>query len=303
MQTKDPVDKVALKFQAQIGRSKEWLGGYSAEENTATWSRGEVVFDSGKLSIYPKDPRSPAGLIWIYPANKQTYVYLADCKPLFWARTPRLDLPPALEVALRDPQSARDLKLANAGLKALPSEVVGLSHLEKLDLTGNEIARLPDDLSHLKGLKILWLDGNPLKSLPPGLTELSEFNSMKAINCQLGQLPGNFEKLEKLRFLSLDQNPLHQFPAPLLKMNQLQYLCMADAQLEQLPAGLPAMKGLLYLDVRRNRLTTLPRDLGQMVALGCIRLGGNPLPPQEISWLKGALPKCIVDERTDPDLK
>src|SRR5215470_1734318 len=69
---------------------------------------------------------------------------------------------------LRDGQlaGARHLKLA-CGLTEMPREIFDLADtLEVLDLSGNALTSLPDDLPKLRHLRILFASNNRFTGLP-----------------------------------------------------------------------------------------------------------------------------------------
>ena len=71
----------------------------------------------------------------------------------------------SIEEALRKPEVVKILDLRGQGLKALPEELALCINLEKIDLSGNELSEFPTVLSKLKKLKILFLTNNQLRSL------------------------------------------------------------------------------------------------------------------------------------------
>ncbi len=71
----------------------------------------------------------------------------------------------SIEEALRKPDAVKILDLRGQGLKAIPDELALCTNLEKIDLTGNELAEFPAVLSKFKKLKILFLTNNQLRSL------------------------------------------------------------------------------------------------------------------------------------------
>lgn len=303
LECQEPLDKVATSYQAQLGRNRGWLGGFSPTEKVGSWTLGEILVDRDSFQVYPADARKPAGIVWVYSGNGLTYVRIAESQPTLWARAPRAgDLPPALRLALKDPANADKLILAQARLTQLPDEIKSLTQLKRLDLSSNQLKVLPDGLSQLKLLEILWLDGNPLTQLPPVVCQLKGLKSLKAMNCGLTTLPAQLGQLKQLTFIGLTGNPLPTLPASLLELTSLNYLLVADTGLKELPEGIGALKTLLFMDLRRNQLKALPRAMATLKQLKQVKLGGNPLPQSEIDWLRGALPGCSIDLNADPEL-
>jgi hypothetical protein len=59
-------------------------------------------------------------------------------------------------------------------------------------------------------------------------------------------------------------------------------LDLRGRRLRAIPASVLEGRGLHELDLRDNQLTTLPDALLSMPALRMIRIGGNPIPPEEV---------------------
>lgn len=99
----------------------------------------------------------------------------------------------SLEEALKDPEKVTvlDIAMQDPKLTSLPVEIALLVNLECLDLSFNQISKLPDELKSLQKLKVLNLAGNRymanfpdvLKELPlletVDLTEKPEWNKAK----------------------------------------------------------------------------------------------------------------------------
>lgn len=303
LETKTPLEQVANDYQAQVGRNRDWLGGFAPTEKVASWKLGELIVDRETFQVYSTDARKPAGIIWVYAGNGFTYVRIAESVPTLWARAPLASsLPPGLQLALKDPQNATKLILADSKLSQLPPEVQTLTSLKRLDLSSNQLKTLPDGLSALTQLNILWLDGNPLTQLPPVVCRLKALKSLKAMNCGLATLPADLAALQQLNFLGLSGNPMSTVPPAVLKLPALNYLLIADSGLKQLPEDIGSLKTLLFMDVRRNQLSALPRSLATLKNMKQIKLGGNPLPQAELDWLRRALPGCSIDLNADPEL-
>ena len=60
-----------------------------------------------------------------------------------------------LAQALMQPDSVFRLKLRRKGYKQIPAEVFNFKNLRELDLIGNKIERIPNEISSLQQLEIL----------------------------------------------------------------------------------------------------------------------------------------------------
>ncbi len=106
-----------------------------------------------------------------------------------------------------------------------------------VELTGNQITRLPEVLSHMPQLQALYLDNNRL--------QLTEHTHAKLGN------------LKNLRLLNLNDNPLVD-PPPINRMLELRTLALRNCRLKEMPGGLLGISYLEHVDLRENDIVALP---------------------------------------------
>lgn len=170
----------------------------------------------------------------------------------------------------------RRLKLA-CGLSHFPPEIFDLADtLEILDLSGNALAALPDDLAQLKKLRILFCSDNAFEELPTVLGRCPElsmvgFKANRIRHVAAEALPA------KLRWLILTDNEIEALPDEIGNCKQLQKLMLAGNQLQRLPASLADCKQLELLRIAANRLNELPDCLFALPRLSWLAYSGNPL--------------------------
>ena len=125
--------------------------------------------------------------------------------------------------------------------------------VQKVDLSGGRMGRIPEDLAEMPRLECLLLRG----------AEAAEF----------GVLP----RLGNLRLLDLSAMQLARVPEEVTRLARLQMLYLSDNALTNLPAGVGALGGLTYLNLDRNRLAALPESMGDLRSLRWLRLNQNQL--------------------------
>ena len=111
----------------------------------------------------------------------------------------------------------RTLDLSDNALNDLPS-LSSLPRLERLLLSGNALAEVPEGLRSLERLLDLNLSANALSELPSDAFDgLSALRVLRLDGNQLATLPdGLFEGLSSLRLLRLDDNPGTPFALPVV---------------------------------------------------------------------------------------
>lgn len=186
------------------------------------------------------------------------------------------------------------LKLA-CGLSTFPREIFDLADtLEILDLSGNALSTLPDDLPRLTRLRVLFCSQNQFTVLPavlgacPQLTMIG-FKSNRIAAVPAASLPPS------LRWLILTDNAIAELPSTIGRCAQLQKLMLAGNQLTSLPAALADCTSLALLRIAANRLTALPPWLIAMPHLAWLAYAGNPFSAgDETAAMSGAHPAAIA---------
>lgn len=161
-------------------------------------------------------------------------------------------------------------------LREFPREIFDLAEtLEILNLSGNQLSTLPDDLPRLKQLKVIFASDNPFTELPAvlgacGQLEMVGFKANRIRHVPAEALPA------RLRWLILTDNELAELPATLGQRPRLQKLMLAGNRLRELP-DLSACAQLELLRLAANRIDTLPPWLTHLPRLSWLALAGNPL--------------------------
>lgn len=176
---------------------------------------------------------------------------------------------------------SRRLKLA-CGLTAFPREIFDLSEtLEILDLSGNALSALPDDLPSLNKLRILFCSNNPFTELPAVIGQCLQLEMVGFKSNRIEQVPAAALP-PQLRWLILTDNRITELPAEIGRCSRLQKLMLAGNQLQSLPATLADCTGLELVRIAANRLPALPDWLFTLPRLAWLAFAGNPLDEQRL---------------------
>ena len=175
-----------------------------------------------------------------------------------------------------DLAGARELRLCE-GLTEFPREIFGLADtLEVLDLSGNALTDLPDDIGRLKNLRTLFCAGNPFDRLPPSLGDCPVLSQVGFRGCGLSEIPAE-ALAPNLRWLTLTDNAITALPEALGQRPALQKLMLAGNRLTALPDSLAEAGSLELLRLAANRLEALPPWLVELPSLAWLAWSGNPL--------------------------
>ena len=126
----------------------------------------------------------------------------------------------------------------SCGLRTLPPEVFELADtLEVLNLSGNQLTNLPQDLPRLHRLKVIFCSDNPFSRLPEVLGDCAALQVVGFKACRITDVPGAAMPLA-LRWLILTDNAIRSLPPELGQRPALQKLMLAGNQLRSLPSSL-----------------------------------------------------------------
>jgi hypothetical protein len=168
---------------------------------------------------------------------------------------------------------ARRLDLS-CGLTALPREVFDLADtLEVLNLTGNQLSTLPDDLPRLHRLRVIFCSDNRFTTLPPVLGACGQLDMIGFKANRIAQVPAAALP-PGLRWLILTDNAVEALPGTLGERPRLEKLMLAGNRLTDLP-DLSGCGQLALLRLAANRFRHLPPWLLSMPRLGWLAVAGN----------------------------
>ncbi|MCQ2996968.1 leucine-rich repeat-containing serine/threonine-protein kinase [Pseudomonas syringae] len=179
----------------------------------------------------------------------------------------------------------------SCGLNEFPVEIFDLADsLEILNLSGNNLSVLPDDLYRLSHLKVLFCSDNPFTELPACIGRCQNLQIVGFKANQISHVPAAALP-PRLRWLILTDNQIEQLPERLGECRSLQKLMLAGNRLTRLPASLARCEQLELLRIAANQLPELPDWLLQLPSLAWLAFAGNPLcsapdvkPVRQIPW-------------------
>ncbi|WP_135454759.1 leucine-rich repeat-containing protein kinase family protein [Vibrio echinoideorum] len=162
------------------------------------------------------------------------------------------------------------------GLTEFPLEILELADsLEILDLSGNQLSDLPEELSQLTNLRIIFASNNLFTHLPDVLGTLPKLemvgfktNQIKTVSEQ--SLP------VQLRWLILTDNAIEVLPHSLGERPRLQKLALAGNKIRVLPESMENLSSLELVRLSANQLTEFPEFLIKLPKLAWLAFAGNP---------------------------
>lgn len=164
----------------------------------------------------------------------------------------------------------------SCGLTEFPREIFALADsLEVLNLSGNALEHLPEDLHRLHRLRVLFCSDNRFTEVPEAVgqcprLDIVGFKANRIRRVPAASLPAS------LRWLILTDNQIEELPAKLGRCARLQKLMLAGNRLRTLPPELASCRRLELLRISANRFDALPDWLLSLPRLSWLAFAGNP---------------------------
>ena len=196
--------------------------------------------------------------------------------------------------ALRSGQLTGIIRLDLAcDLHEFPQEIFDLADsLEILNLSSNQLSSLPDDLSRLGKLRVIFCSENRFTHVPEVLSTCPHLNMVGFKSNQIRAVPAS-ALAPWLRWLSLTDNQISALPDSLGNCTSLQKLMLAGNHLTCLPETMAGCVGLELLRLSANRFEALPAWIFKLPRLAWLAIAGNPMsaqsavesaPMAQVSW-------------------
>ena len=158
-----------------------------------------------------------------------------------------------------------------------------LTALEELILTGNAIDALGPELAGLTALRVLVINGNGLATIAPAIGRLAGLEKLEARNNTLSVVPKELGCLSKLEELALSGNPISEIPPAVGALRALQILDLNCCQLTRLPDEITLCSRLMDLNLGNNAIEELPAGMGLLSRLITLNLQNNKLKDLPVS--------------------
>jgi len=196
-----------------------------------------------------------------------------------------------LEDAFKQPLQVKELILSNQGIHILPEEVIVFKNLEKLNLEGNDLIKLPKAIAQLTKLKQIVLSNNPNLHTLVAFEILSKLTNLEILylnDCNLLYLPYQIRDLRKLKELHLSENSIRFLPKEIRNLQQLETLDISFNELENFVSEFIYLEKLTTLDLSFNPHLNYEECLSvlsEVNSLQVLKLQGIAFIPKQIGYL------------------
>ncbi|KAI6660052.1 hypothetical protein LOD99_14393 [Oopsacas minuta] len=154
----------------------------------------------------------------------------------------------------------RDLDLSHNQLTRIPTELFKLTNLRRLNLSYCELKDIPSSIETWIQLQTLDLSGNSICFLPHNLCELTQLKRifLSDNRLQMDGIPKNIGNMINLESFIAARNQLVSVPASMCTCLQLKKLVLTSNRLITLPEGFRSMTQLVKLELDDNPQLIVP---------------------------------------------
>lgn len=198
-------------------------------------------------------------------------------------------LPEAIRSSL--PSLLREFPSLSARAEKLREELPRskqVRKLQELDLSGQSLLVLPDEIHHFGHLRTLNLSNNRISTLPSSIRKLKWLESLHMDDCSFKEIPLDLYALTSLHILSIKRNDISLLSPKIGELKKLRYLLLSENKLVSLPKEFCNLWKLKVLDLGDNRLLELPARMIELDVLEMLFVNNNHFPGH-------VLPKQIED--------
>ena len=107
--------------------------------------------------------------------------------------------------AMCDSVKSRRFDVASTGMVDLPTQIQGMTWLEELNLSSNQLSNLSPFVCELASVRVINISNNRLGSIPPEIAKMKDLRSLDVRGNNIRQLPLELGFCTELRELKIDQ--------------------------------------------------------------------------------------------------
>lgn len=140
----------------------------------------------------------------------------------------------------------------------------------------------------------LDLSGQQLKKVPDYIFRLTNLEELNISNNQItGALQAEIGNLKSLKVLDANNNLMTSIPAEIGQLPNLQVFNISHNLLAGIPKEIGQAQSLQTLDLSNNQLTGLPFEMGILKNLQTLNISGNNYSSSDLDTISGSLPANV----------
>ena len=169
------------------------------------------------------------------------------------------------------------LDLSQNNLIKIPSEIRQMQKVELMNLSQNKLGCIPRILTLMPTINDLSLDKNEIEQIEPSIVLLTRLTRLSLSSNRIARIHPSVFKLTSLNFLNLTENKLHKIPGQIELLTDLVSLGLGSNSLEEIPLEMCSLTSLRQLVLFGNKLRVLPTAFSRLTKLEVLTLSQNSL--------------------------
>jgi len=165
---------------------------------------------------------------------------------------------------------------------AIPSEIVNLKQLKKIEIWAEEIPELPDVLFDIESLEQLTVLCYSIAEVPTAISKLSDLTELYITATKADSFPSTLWDLENLQHLKLSSDMAATLPPGMGKLKKLKSAVFHLQNLVELPTDIGQCLSLERLDINSKSLADYPQSISSLKNLKDFRSAQSSIFPKEI---------------------
>lgn len=161
----------------------------------------------------------------------------------------------------------------------------------KIDLSNQNLTKIPEDIFELKNLKKLILRNNKIKMIPQEIEKLKKLETLDLSGNNINNFYSKVCTLKKLKILNLNNNKIKTIPIQIKQLTNLLSLHFSNNSISKLPTEIFYLENLRELDISNNNIEKLDNNI--MVLQNLRKLWINNLPINKFPKI-GYFPKSLT---------
>ena len=118
-------------------------------------------------------------------------------------------------------------------LQALPETVWQLKQLQTLRIWNAHLTQISSNIKNLTRLEVLCLRGNNITQLPPEIFLLKQLTYLSLGENQISSIDSQINQLQQLEYIAIYNNPIQELPIIANQLPKLQILSCWDTNIDQ----------------------------------------------------------------------
>lgn len=147
----------------------------------------------------------------------------------------------------------------------------------KIDLSNQNLTKIPEEIFMLKNLKKLILRNNKIKVIPQEIEKLKRLNTLDLSGNDISNFYAKICSLKNLKILNLNNNKIKTFPIQIKNLNKLTCLHISHNKISEISEEIYNLQNLRELNISHNEITKIDNRLIKLKNLRKFWIGGLPL--------------------------